>query len=176
MELSNAVAPLRYTGLFIVLLLTQVLICNNLLLFGVAIPFVFIYLIIVLPLGISLNVLMAVSFFLGFFVDLFCDTMGLNCLACLILAVIKKPVFYAYIPRDDKYKNAVPSITSMGWPDYIKFTLTLGAIFSFLIFGIELFSFASFGRIIVMALTSTLFTEVLLLAVDAIFNRPKNES
>lgn len=176
MELTNAAPPLRYTGLFIALLLTQVLICNNLLLFGVAIPFVFIYFIIAMPLNLSLNVLMAVSFFLGFLVDLFCDTMGLNCLACLILAVVKKPMFYAYIPKDDKYKNAVPSITTMGWPDYIKFTLTMGAVFSLLVFGIELFSFASFGRIIVMVLTSTLFTEVLLLAVDAIFNRPKNES
>lgn len=173
MELSNTATPLRYLCLFIILLLAQVLICNNLLIFGVGIPFVFIYFIICLPLNTSLNVLMIISFLLGFLVDLFSDTLGLNCLACLILSVVKTPVFYAYLPRDDKYKDAAPSISSMGWPDFIKFALTISAIYSLLIFGIELFSFASFGRIIVMILASTVFTLLLLLAVDSLFNRTR---
>lgn len=175
MEVSNLGLPLRYVLLFIVMLLAQVLICNNILLFGVGIPFIYIFFIIVLPLNVSLNLLMTISFFMGFMVDLFSDTLGLNCLACLILAVTKKPIFYAYMPNEDKFLNASPSILSMGWDNYLKFILTLTGIFCILIFGIELFSFASFWRIILMTLTSTFFTMLLLVGTDALFNKLQAE-
>lgn len=171
MEVSNLASPLRYVLLFVVLVLAQVLICNNILLFGIAIPFVFIYFILVLPLNTSLNLLMLLAFLMGFLVDLFSDTMGLNSMACLLLSVLKKPMFYAYISKEDKFLNAVPCISTMGWISYLKFILSSSAVFCFLIFGIELFSFASFGRILAMASASTLFTLVLLLATDAVFNR-----
>lgn len=171
MEISNIGQPLRYVFLFIVMLLAQVLICNNILLFGVAVPFIYIFFIIVLPLNVSLNVLMLISFFMGFFVDLCSDTLGLNCLACLILAVVKKPVYYAYMPHEDKSLAPSPSPLSMGWDNYLKFILTVSGIFCILVFGIELFSFASFGRIVLMSATSTLFTMLLLIGTDALFNK-----
>lgn len=171
MEISSISSPLRYVLLLVLLVLAQVLICNNILLFGVAVPFIFIYFIVVLPLNTSLNALMLTAFLLGFLVDLFSDSLGLNALACLLLSVLKKPVFYAYIPKEDKFLSASPSISSMGWFNYLKYTLTLSAVFCFLVFGIELFSFASVGRIVVMASSSTLFTMLLLMAVDALYSK-----
>lgn len=171
MEVSNLASPLKYVLLFVSLVLVQVLICNNIMLFGLAIPFVFIYFIIVLPLDTNLNLMMAVAFLMGFLVDLFSDTLGLNSMACLLLAVLKKPVFYAYVSKDDKFLSAVPCIATMGWFNYLKFILTLSAIFCVLVFGIELFSFASLGRVLAMASASTLFTLLLLMAVDALFNK-----
>lgn len=171
MELSNMSSPLRYVMLFCLLILAQVLICNNILLFNVAVPFVYIYFIIILPLNVNLNLLMTLAFLMGFLVDLFSDTMGLNSMAALILSVIKKPLFYAYMPREDKFINAVPSIRTMGIINYLKYILTISAIFCFFVFCIELFSFASFGRIILMTASSTLFTLLLLISTDALFNK-----
>lgn len=170
MDFSN-LAVLKYVVLFIALVLIQVLVCNNMLLFGTAVPFVSIYFIIALPLNINLNILMILSFLLGFFIDLFSDTLGLNCMSCLLLSVVKKPVFYAYMPKEDKFVSAVPSIVSMGWMSYMKYALTLSAIFCFLLFGIELLSFASLWRLILMAISSTVLTLFLLMALDALFNK-----
>lgn len=170
MDFSGLI-PLKYLLLFIVLVLVQVLVCNNVLLFGVAVPFIFIYFIIALPLDTNINILMLLSFLLGFFIDLFSDTLGLNSMTCLILSVVKKPVFYAYMPKEDKFITAVPSISVMGWVGYFKFILTLSAIYCFFLFGIELLSFASFGRIILMAVSSTILTLLLLIALDALFNK-----
>ena len=171
MEVSGLMSPLRYVTLFIVLILVQVLVCDNILLFGVAVPFIFIFFILTLPLNTGLNILMSLSFLMGFLVDLFCDTLGLYCLACLLLSVLRKPIFYAYMPKEDKFISASPSISSMGWPGYLKYALSLSAVFCALVFGIELFSFASFGRIVVMVASSTLFTLLLLLGTDALFNK-----
>lgn len=176
MEITNITSPLRFVALFIVLLLLQVLVCNNILLFGVAVPFVYIYFIITLPMNVSLPLLMSLAFSMGFLIDLFGDTLGLNCMASLILSVLKKPIFYAYMHREEKFLAAIPSISSMGWPNYLKFILSLSTIFCLIIFGIELFSFASFGRIILMAASSSLFTIVTLIAADSLFNREPDRS
>lgn len=167
----SGLSSLKYLILFIALVLLQVLVCNNVLLFGVAVPFIFIYFIIALPLDTNINILMVLAFVLGFFIDLFTDTLGLNSMTCLFLAIMKKPVFYAYMPREDKFITAVPSISLMGWESYFKFILTLSAIYCFLLFGIELFSFATFGRIFLMSFSSTILTMLLLLAIDALFNK-----
>ena len=171
MQTSGILSPFRYVLLFAVLLLTQVLICNNILLFGVAIPFIFIYFILVLPLNTGLNLLMGLAFMMGVLVDLFSDTLGLNALACLLLSVLKRPIYYAYMPKEDKHLDTSPGLTGMGWWNYLKYVLTMSAIYCFIIFGIELFSFASFQRILLMAASSTVFTVLLLLAADSIFNR-----
>lgn len=174
MEALRQFSPLKFTFLFIILILLQVLVCNNLLLFGVAVPFIFIYFIMALPLDTNLNLLMVLSFLLGFSVDLFSDTMGLNSMACLLLCVIKKPMFYAYMPKEDKFKSASPGITSMGWFNYLKYILSLSFIFCLIIFSLEFFSFSSFGRIILMAVSSTVFTVLLILATDSLCNNRKS--
>lgn len=168
MEISGSLYPVKYVILFIALVLVQVLICNNILLFGIAVPFIFIYLIIVMPLNLSLSLLMVISFLMGLMVDLFSDTLGLNCMACLLLSVVKKPLFYAYMPKEDKFVAASPGINVMGWWSFIKYALTVSAVFCFLVFSIELFSFTSFGRIMAMAASSTLLTLLLLIGTDAL--------
>ncbi|MDE7381676.1 MAG: rod shape-determining protein MreD, partial [Muribaculaceae bacterium] len=129
--------------IFIILVLLQVLICNHIALFNVAIPFLFIFFIIRLPLGLGTNWLYTLSFFLGFFIDIFSDTLGVNSLASVLLASVKKPVFYAYIPRDDKTVNVMPCLATLGWIIYTKYLITMTTIFSFLVFSIEFFSFGS---------------------------------
>lgn len=157
--------------LFIVLVLAQVLICNHLILFGVAIPFVFIYFILALPMGISQNWLITLSFLIGFTVDIFSDTPGVNSLACTILAVLRNPVFYVYVPRDDKTKVMHPNISGLGWPVYCKYLMTMSFIFCFLTFCIEYFSFAHVKDILLLTLCSGIYTFAVNLAVASLADR-----
>ncbi len=157
-----------FSILFVVLILVQVLICNHIILFNVAAPFLFIFLIIRLPLGLSNNLLFTISFFLGFIIDIFSDTLGVNSLAAVILAAVKKPVFYAYIPRDDKTVEVMPCLATLGWAVYCKYLITMTAIFSFLVFSIEFFNFASIKEIIIMTVSSTVLSFLLILAFDSI--------
>ena len=105
---------IQYSVLFFVLVLAQVLICNHLALFNVAIPIVFIYFIIRLPVDMKLSLLFTLAFLIGLSVDIFSDTAGVNSMACTLIAALKRPAFYAYVPRDDKTKSMIPSATSMG--------------------------------------------------------------
>lgn len=160
---------IRFIGLFIILVLLQVLIFNHILLFGVAVPLVFIYFIISLPVGMNLNLLFTLAFLIGFIIDVFSDTMGLNSLSCVLMSVLKTPVFYAYIPRDDESRFMYPSIRSMGWVEYSKYLISMTAIYCILLFTVEYLSFASFGIILLMILGSSILTFFLMLAIESIF-------
>jgi len=159
---------------FIFLILAQVLICNHIRLFNVAMPFVFIYYILRMPMSTKTNILLTWAFCGGFLVDIFSDTLGLNSLSATLLAMAKRPLLYAYIPRDDRTKDISPSIGSMGFIDYSKFLMSMSLLYCFLVFSIEYFNFADVKEIVIMSASSALFTFLLLLGIDSIVVTKRN--
>lgn len=164
---------LKFTAIFIIVVLAQVLICNHIVLFGVAVPIVFVYFIIRLPIGMNTNILLTLSFLLGLLIDIFSDTPGVNALACTLIAMAKKNILFAYIPRDDRTKNIIPTLSSLGTAIYTKYLFSMVALFSMLVFSIEYFNFANVMDIAVMSASSCLFSFLLLLGIDSlVFTKP----
>lgn len=157
--------------LLVCLVIVQVLVCNSIMLFNVAMAFVFIYVIIRLPMDLSVNWLLTWAFFSGLSVDIFSDTPGVNSLACTLLAMLKRPMLYAYIPRDDRTKNIVPSLMSLGFSVYGKYLLSMSCIYCLLAFTIEYFNFADVKEIVIMTVASSAFTFMLLLGIDSLLAR-----
>lgn len=153
------------------LVIIQVLVCNNIMLFNVAMAFVFIYVIIRLPMDLGTSWLLTWAFFSGLSVDIFSDTPGVNSLACTLLAMLKRPMLYAYIPRDDRTKNIVPSLTSLGFSVYGKYLFSMSSIYCLLAFTIEYFNFADVKEIVIMTVASSAFTFMILLGVDSLLVR-----
>ncbi len=159
---------IQYIVLFFVLVLAQVLICNHLALFNVAVPIIFIYFIIRLPVDMKLALLFTLSFIIGFTVDVFSDTAGVNSLACVLLASIKRPAFYAYVPRDDKTKSMVPSAAGMGLGTFSKYLFTMVAIYCLLTFTIEYFNFADVKNMVFMIAASSALSFLVILGIDSL--------
>lgn len=155
----------------ILLVLVQVLVCNNIMLFGIAMTFIFIYVIIRLPMNLNTNWLLTWGFLSGLAVDIFSDTPGVNALACTILAMLKRPMVYAYIPRDDRTKNISPSLASLGFAVYAKYLFSMSVIYCLLVFSIEYFNFADIKEICIMTGASSLFTFLLLLGIDGLTSK-----
>ena len=159
---------IKYTILFLICIITQSLIFNHIVLFHVAIPVVFIYFIIRLPISMKLSWVFTLAFLTGITMDIFSDTPGVNALACTLIAALKTPVYYAYVPKDDITCRLVPSIANIGIINYGKFLLTFIAIYCFLAFTIEYFSFADVKDIVILTSASTLFSFIILFAVDSL--------
>ena len=69
---------IKYALMFVLLVTAQAIVFNHLILFDVAVPLVFIYLIVFLPVTLGTNLSVTLSFLAGFFLDIFCDTPGVN--------------------------------------------------------------------------------------------------
>ena len=157
-----------FTLLFVILVALQVLICNHIAIFNVAVPIIFIYFIIRLPIALGKGALFTLSFFLGLTVDIFSDTPGVNALACTLLSGVKKPMFFAYVDKDDKTKEITPTVSTMGVAPYCKYLVTMVGIYCLLVFSIDFFSFANIKDIVILAASSCALTFVSILAIDCL--------
>ncbi|MBD5204108.1 MAG: rod shape-determining protein MreD [Bacteroidales bacterium] len=159
---------IKYSILFIVMLILQVLVFNRIVLFNVAVPMVFIYFFVKLPIGINKILLFSLAFVLGFLVDLFSDTLGVNSLACTLIAAAKRPMFFAYVQRDDRSEEVVPGLISIGIPSFMKFLFTFSFAYCLMAFCIEYFSFADVKDILIMTASSGVLTFLLMLGFDSL--------
>ena len=157
-----------YILMFVVLVIIQALLMNHIVIFNSAVCFVFIYFLIKLPLGLSVNWLLTLGFLLGLSVDFLSDTPGLNALACTVLASLKRPIFYAYEQHDDHIRNIEPGMGSMGWLNFSKYLLSMSAIYSFVVTAVEYMTFATMLDILIKAIASTVFTFFIILAIDSL--------
>lgn len=164
---------MKYCLMFILLIMLQALIFNHIYLFSVAMAFVFVYFIVSLPMGLSTGWVIMLSFMIGFCVDVFSDTSGVNSLSCVLLAALRKPIFFAYVPKDDKTKIITPSLRTLGWPAYTKYLLTMCAVYSLLNYSIEYFSIAHVKDIIILSSSSALFTFLMTLLIGCIYDRKR---
>ncbi len=158
---------LKYALLFVILVVAQAVVFNHMVLFGVAVPLVFLYLVVSLPVTIGTNASVALGFITGFAVDVFCDTPGLNALCCTVLAFVRKPVFHLYVSYDDDLAGHSPSSLSMGHFIFMKYLITMVAIYCLMLFGIEAMQIFTV-RALIRIVASTAYTFILLYALDCL--------
>ncbi|MCI9284824.1 MAG: rod shape-determining protein MreD [Muribaculaceae bacterium] len=165
---------IQFIILSIVLVLAQVVVFNHICLFNVAVPMVFIYVIIRLPITLAINWVLTVSFFLGLTVDIFSDTYGMNALSCTVLAMLRRPVLRLYVPREEDLTRPEPSMQSLGTAVYLKYLLTMTLLYCMLIFTIEAFTFFNPLQLLLRIIFSTLLSMALMVGVDSLMT-PRSE-
>ena len=156
--------------IFLLLLLMQVLICNHIMLFNVATPIIFIYVLMRLPMDMPVKMVMLASFMSGFLVDIFSDTPGVNALSCTIFSVLRKPVYMMYTGKDDNLAGLSPSISTLGAPLYMKYLFSMTLIYCMLSIGIEFFTFTSLSRMLLIIICSSVMSFILMLGVDSLMS------
>lgn len=165
---------LQFILLGFILVLAQVIVFNHICLFNVAVPLVFIYLLVRLPITLSVNWMLTIGFFLGLIVDIFSDTYGMNTLACTIEAMMRKPILRLYVPREEDLTRPESSMYSLGTATYLKYLLTLTLLYCSLIFLIEAFTFFNPVRLLLRIVFSTILSMALMIGIDS-FMTPQSE-
>ena len=81
----------------LIAVLAQSLILNKINLFGYATPYVYIFFILTLNAGLSRNSLLLWGFFIGFFIDIFSNTPGINAASSTFIAFIQPPLVRLFV-------------------------------------------------------------------------------
>lgn len=165
---------IKYALIFLLLVPAQAIVFNHMILFDVAVPVVFVYLIIMLPVTIGTNLSTFLGFLAGMAVDMFCDTPGVNALCATVLAFARKPIFHAYVSADDDLAGRSPSSRTMGHAAFMKYLITMIVIYCAMVFTVEAFQFFNFRLLVLRILASTLYTFILLYAIDCLNLRSRD--
>ena len=157
----------QFITLFLALVVLQ-LVCNRIVLFNVAMPVVFIYLILRLPVNLHGGWVLTIAFFSGLIIDIFNNTPGMNALACTILAAIRRPVFNAFVSRENDMNVPMPSVDSMGIGDYFKYMATLVSVYCTLIFLIQAFSLHNILLTLARIAASSVLSVIIIFGLDTL--------
>ena len=150
---------------FVGLVLVQVLLLNNICLFGLATPFVYIYFLLAVDKDVDRNMLMLIAFLLGLSVDVFSNTPGVNAGASVLIAFMRPGLLRLFSPRDE-YENFEPGIYTLGPWVFMRYALVTALLHHMVLFFLEAFSFVNLGYLSLRVLCSALLTTALVMAIE----------
>ena len=155
---------------FVGLVLVQVLFLNQIYLFGLATPFLYIYFILVMDKDVSPIALMLIAFTLGLVIDVFCNTPGVNAGASVLLAFSRMRLLRMFAPREE-FENYEPGIYTLGIGAFIRYALTAALLHHAVLYLLEAFSVAQPGYLALRILCSAVLTVLLVMAIEFIRHR-----
>ena len=158
---------IQFIVLFLALVVLQ-LVCNKIVLFNVAMPVVFIYLILRLPINMHGDWVLTIAFFSGLIIDIFTNTPGMNSLACTIMAALRRPMFNLFVSRENDMTIPIPSVDSMGIGDYLKYMAALVTIYCTLIFLIQAFSLHNIVLTLARIAGSSVLSIIIIFGLDSL--------
>jgi hypothetical protein len=162
---------IKYSGIFVLLLLIQVLIMNNIGFSGYVNPFIYLLFIILLPLEIPAWLLLIIAFFTGLTVDLFSATAGLHTSATVAVAFVRPYILRVIAPREGYDLGDEPGIKTKGFRWFIIYVVLIVFIHHFTLFYIEVFRLKHFLHTLLKVILSSLFSILFIVITQVLIIR-----
>lgn len=156
---------------FILLIAAQVVVFNNINLFGYVNPYPYILFILIYPVNSNKSGLLVASFCLGLAVDIFSNSGGIHAAACLILAYVR-PTFFKFA-FGLSYEYQTVKINDRLSPERFTFILISISIHHLILFLLEYFKFSFILSALLRTFLSTIFTLIVSILIIYIFKPNK---
>jgi len=154
---------------FILLVLLQALVFNNINFLGYINPYIYIMFIALYPVKNNRLSIIFLSFLIGLTIDLFSDTGGIHAAACVFVAYIR-PLLLKF-SFGMIYDHQTIKFNSVEFGEKLTYLTLLTLIHHFVLFYLELFSVSKIILVLQKTLFSSIFTILLILIITIIFSR-----
>ena len=157
---------------FILIALVQILLLNNIHLFGYMQPLLYIWFIILLPNNFPNWLVMILGFSMGFTMDIFSSQLGFHTATATLTATLR-PLLLSWFVNSFDNNTFRPSIASMGFISFLGFASIVVITHTLIYFCIESFSFTEIWRLLLKIISSTFISLVLIVICDTLFVKAK---
>ncbi len=156
---------------FILLLVAQILLFNNINFMGFVSPFPYILFIIMYPVNGNKSLLLVCSFLLGLLIDTFVDSGGIHAAACVLLAYFR-PVFFRF-SFGLSYEYQVIKLNDTLTLERFSFLLTFILFHNLLLFVLEAFQISFIWDVLIRTLFSSIFSIIICIIIIQIIKPNK---
>lgn len=154
----------------VILVLVQALVLNRVHILGYATPLPYIYLIIKFPAGSSRDANLLWAFCLGLLVDIFSNTWGLAAATAVLLAMFQ-PFFLKIFSIKEDNAETNPSAREMGNGAFMRYVFTCVLFHHIAFYLLDSFSFFHWSDILINIGGSTVFTALLIFALEGLSSK-----
>jgi len=158
---------------FVLLILLQVLVFNNMHLWGYVTLYPYLLFLILLRVDINKTTLLLVGFVTGLVIDFFHNTLGMQTAAATLLVFARPAVLSFYFKAIEFSPREKPDISKLGFLDFLKYTITLVFIHHLMLFFLEAFTSTDFISTLQKVLINTLATTAINMIIEMLFSRKK---
>lgn len=158
---------LRFVGLS----LLQVLIVDNIRLGYYIHPYVYVLFILLLPFNTPKWQLLTLGFVMGFAIDLFSGTPGLNAAATVFMAFLRPSVINSMTRRKDINDSDEPSLGNMGISRFLIYSALMLTAHNIVLFLLEIFSLKLFYIALIQTIISVISSLLLIFLILLVFRK-----
>lgn len=159
---------------FVVLVLIQILVLNNIHFLRIATPFLYLYFILKMPVGMSQAKVVFFSFLIGLVIDVFSNTPGMHAAACTLVGFSRESLINFFIGKDLP-EGIYPSYKTFGYGGFFRYVLSFVVIHHLALFLIESLTFFD-PLFLALRIAASVATTTLLICTIEAFNIESQKS
>lgn len=151
---------------FFIYVLVQAMLLKNLVLFNTGFCFLYVAFILLLPIETNMLWLMLIGFIMGFFIDIFYNSLGLHALTLVFVGYLRNYWLGAITPQGGYDAGATPSMKLFGLQWFLVYTMPLVFVHHLILFLVESAGFGLFWYSMLKTITSLLFTMIIIVVLQ----------
>ncbi len=143
--------------MFIVLVLVQVLVLNQVQFSGFVNPYIYVLFILLLPLSTPRYLVLILAFLLGLSIDIFSNSLGIHAAASVFIAYLR-PLVIRIISNREEDRNDYPGLLQNKFSWFLSYVSILVFLHHLILFYLEVFTLSNFGSTLYRVILSTVFS------------------
>lgn len=161
---------IKQLGRYVIVMLLQVLLFNQLQLWGLCHPYIYILCLLMMPLTLPHSVDMIIGAALGIVMDIFCNSLGVHTAACILIMFIRPYLVGALVNDRNRLTEQLTSRT-LGMEAMVKYVIILVLIHHFTVFMLAAWSWSHFWFVLLETTISSLLTIAIILGYNILTNK-----
>ena len=157
----------KQIGRYIVVMLLQVLLFDQLQLLGVCHPYIYVLCLLMMPITLPHSADMIIGAAVGIVMDIFCNSLGVHMAACILLMFLR-PYILGTIVSDKDRLNEQINLRTIGMEALVKYVGILVVIHHLTVFMLAAWSWSHIGFVLIETVVSSFITGLIVIGYNAL--------
>ena len=157
----------KQIGRYILVMVLQVLLFNQLQLWGACHPYIYILCLLMMPITLPHSVDMLIGAAVGLIMDIFCNSLGVHTAACILLMYVRPNLIGALVNDKDRLNEQI-SLRAIGMEAMLKYVVILVVLHHLTVFLLAAWSWTHIGFVLLETLVSSVITILLILGYNTL--------
>ncbi len=155
----------KQIGRYILVMMLQVLLFDQLQLWGVCHPYIYILCLLMMPITLPHNAEMVIGAVVGLIMDVFCNSLGIHTASCILLMFIRPYLIGAVVNDKDRLNEQI-SLRSIGMEALIKYVAIMVVVHHLTVFMLAAWSWHHLGFVLLETVVSSAITILVIIAYN----------
>jgi len=157
----------RQIGRYVVVMLLQVLLFNQLQFLGICHPYIYVLCLLMMPITLSHSADMLIGAAVGLVMDICCNSIGIHMASCILLMFVRPYLIGAVVNDKDRLNEQI-SLRSLGFEAFLKYVIILVLLHHLAVFLLAAWSWTHIGFVLLETLVSSVITILIIIGFNAL--------